>query len=58
MQPIIVLGNGESRKDIKLLPLKDHYTLIGCNAIHRDIEVDHLFASVYATACFLLCIMG
>jgi len=42
MRPIIVLGNGESRKDIKLLPLKDHYTLIGCNAIHRDIEVDHL----------------
>lgn len=42
MRPAIVLGNGESRKDIDVLPLKDHYILIGCNAIHRDIEVDHL----------------
>jgi len=42
MRPVIVLGNGESRKDIDLLPLTEHYTLIGCNAIHRDIAVDHL----------------
>lgn len=37
-----VLGNGESRKHINLEDLKLNYTLIGCNAIHRDITVDHL----------------
>ncbi len=36
-----MLGNGESRKDINLENYSD-YTLIGCNAIHRDYAVDHL----------------
>jgi hypothetical protein len=39
---VVVIGNGESRKHINLHNLKDQYTLIGCNAIHRDITVDHL----------------
>ena len=39
---VIVFGNGESRKSLNLEEYKSKYTLIGCNAIHRDIEVDHL----------------
>ena len=37
-----VIGNGESRKHIDLSLFKKTHTLIGCNAIHRDITVDHL----------------
>ena len=37
-----VIGNGESRKHIDLSLLKNTHTLVGCNAIHRDITVDHL----------------
>ena len=37
-----VIGNGESRKALDIPPLKKDYVLIGCNAIHRDITVDHL----------------
>jgi hypothetical protein len=36
---MIVVGNGESRKDINLNNLKN---IIGCNALHRDLAVDHL----------------
>ena len=37
---ILVVGNGESRKDINInkIPMKK----IGCNAIYRDFYVDHL----------------
>jgi hypothetical protein len=38
----IVIGNGESRRHLDLNLLKNKYTLIGCNAIHRDVVVDHL----------------
>lgn len=38
----LVIGNGESRKNLDLEILKENYTLIGCNAICRDIIVDHL----------------
>ena len=38
----LVIGNGESRSSINLEQFKNQYTLIGCNAIHRDITVDHL----------------
>lgn len=38
----VVIGNGESRKSVNLESYKDNYTLIGCNAIHRDTIVDHL----------------
>ena len=40
--PVLVIGNGESRKGIDIPPLRNDYTLIGCNAIHRDFTVDHL----------------
>lgn len=37
----VVIGNGESRRDLDLKSYNSH-TLVGCNAIHRDITVDHL----------------
>lgn len=42
MKQILVIGNGESRKNTNLSLLKDSYTTVGCNAIHRDFTVDHL----------------
>lgn len=38
----VVIGNGESRSQTNLKELKNKVTLIGCNAIHRDMLVDHL----------------
>ena len=38
----LVIGNGESRSQINLEQFKEHYTLIGCNALCRDIALDHL----------------
>ncbi len=37
---MIVIGNGESRKHIDISQIKDYK--IGCNAICRDFDVDHL----------------
>ncbi len=37
----LVIGNGESRRNIDINKFQDHI-LIGCNAIHRDIVVNHL----------------
>lgn len=37
----LVIGNGESRRNIDIGNFQNHI-LIGCNAIHRDIVVDHL----------------
>lgn len=37
---MIVIGNGESRRDIDLNCIKS--AKIGCNAIHRDCYVEHL----------------
>ena len=42
MSQALVVGNGESRKNINLTTWQSHYTIIGCNAIHRDYKVDHL----------------
>lgn len=42
MSKAVVIGNGESRRDINLNKYKTEYTLIGCNALHRDITVNHL----------------
>ena len=39
---MLVIGNGESRKDIDIDTIKD--TKIGCNAICRDYKVDYLVA--------------
>jgi hypothetical protein len=41
MSKALVIGNGESRSQIDFKNYQS-YTLIGCNAIHRDITVDHL----------------
>jgi hypothetical protein len=38
---VVVIGNGESRSKINLTLLSS-ITTIGCNAIFRDIKVDHL----------------
>ena len=37
----LAIGNGESRKGIDLNSFS-HDVLVGCNAIHRDIDVEHL----------------
>lgn len=39
---IAVLGNGESRRHLDLQSLKTDHIIVGCNAIHRDLVVDHL----------------
>lgn len=38
----LVIGNGESRQALDLKRYENKITLIGCNAIYRDISVDHL----------------
>lgn len=42
IKPALVLGNGESRKYIDLNSIRHKATFVGCNAIHRHINVDHL----------------
>lgn len=42
MSQAVVIGNGESRRYINLDNFKSTHTLIGCNALHRDIKIDHL----------------
>lgn len=42
MSKAVVIGNGESRRAINLEYYRQTHTLIGCNAIHRDMIVDHL----------------
>ncbi len=42
MPKAVVIGNGESRRDTNLEQYRQTHTLIGCNAIHRDMIVDHL----------------
>ena len=41
MSRALVIGNGESRRHFNINSYTDH-VLIGCNAIHRDINVDYL----------------
>ena len=38
----MAIGNGESRKDIDLENLRDHFITVGCNAIYRDFVPGHL----------------
>lgn len=40
MTKVLVLGNGESRKNLDLSKFKDEYTTIGCNAIVREFFPD------------------
>ena len=42
MSKALVLGNGESRSQLNLEHYRSTHTIIGCNALHRDITVDHL----------------
>lgn len=37
----LVIGNGESRRDVNLIQF-NNFKIIGCNAIHRDVQVDYL----------------
>jgi hypothetical protein len=39
---VIVIGNGESRISLDIRSYWDKINLIGCNAIHRDMKVNHL----------------
>jgi hypothetical protein len=39
---VLVVGNGESRSNIDLKKFQNKVPIVGCNAIHRDISVDHL----------------
>jgi hypothetical protein len=41
MPQALVIGNGESRRHVDVSTYTQHI-LIGCNAIHRDLAVDHL----------------
>lgn len=39
----LVIGNGESRRDIDLhIIVKNYDIIVGCNAVHRDFIPDHL----------------
>ena len=38
----IVIGNGESRAEVNLSQFVNQYNMIGCNAVHRDVAVNHL----------------
>lgn len=38
----LVIGNGESRANINLSQFVDKFNIIGCNAVHRDVAVNHL----------------
>lgn len=42
MSRALVVGNGESRKNINLNLYRSSFSILGCNALHRDFEVDHL----------------
>jgi hypothetical protein len=42
MSTSLVVGNGESRYGLDISKFQQDYTVIGCNAIHRDCKVDHL----------------
>ena len=39
-----VLGNGESRRGIRIADLKQHGTVFACNAVYRTEEPDYLIA--------------
>lgn len=40
--PVLVIGNGESRRSLDLNQIKSNFITVGCNALHRDMSVDHL----------------
>lgn len=43
MPSVLVIGNGESRKNLDIKSFRKNYSVvIGCNALHRELAVDHL----------------
>lgn len=44
MSTAFVLGNGTSRRDIPLEPLKDYGKIYACNAVYRSFDPDYLVA--------------
>ena len=44
MTVAFVIGNGESRKDIDLYPLKNYGKVYACNAVYRTFDPDYLVA--------------
>jgi len=42
MTKVAVFGNGESRRSLDINSFRNDHIIIGCNAIHRDFQVDHL----------------
>ena len=44
MTVAFVIGNGTSRKDIDLYPLKNYGKIYACNAMFRHFETDYLVA--------------
>ena len=42
MDTVLVVGNGESRLNLDISSFQDSYDVIGCNAIHRETQTDHL----------------
>jgi hypothetical protein len=43
-KPAFVLGNGESRRGIKIADLKNHGTVYACNGVYRTEQPDFLVA--------------
>ena len=41
---VSVIGNGESRRGFDITPLKGITTMVGCNAIFRDHNLDYVVA--------------
>ena len=42
MNNIFVIGNGESRRGFDITPLKNLTTVVGCNAIFRDHNLEYV----------------
>jgi hypothetical protein len=38
----LAVGNGESRSGIDLTQFKEKSIIVGCNALHRDLEIEHV----------------
>ena len=43
----LAIGNGESRLELDLHSITDNFVTVGCNAICRDVNVDHLVCCDY-----------
>ena len=41
---VSIIGNGESRRGFDITPLKQFTTVVGCNAIFRDHNLEYIVA--------------